>query len=64
MRVTVQHSGTEIPTCEGNKFAHAHCAVKPGQTRHGSAILYCIVLTEALTRTIIKSKGRFQVEEK
>ncbi len=21
MRVTVQHSGTEIPTCEGNKFA-------------------------------------------
>jgi hypothetical protein len=21
MRVTVQHSGTEIPTCKGNKFA-------------------------------------------
>ena len=23
MRVTVQHSGAEIPTCEGNKFAQA-----------------------------------------
>jgi hypothetical protein len=22
VRVTVQHSGAEIPTCEGNKFAH------------------------------------------
>jgi hypothetical protein len=22
MRVTVQHSGAEIPTCEDNKFAH------------------------------------------
>jgi hypothetical protein len=42
MRVTVQHSGTEIPTCEGNKVAqilsgiplpHYQVMIKVGQLK-------------------------------
>ncbi len=33
MRVTVQHSGTEIPTCEGNKFAQEVLVLQWGQVR-------------------------------